>query len=40
MYHRFDENYGGVALSKKTVNRCIALTHEEPWIMILEMMIT
>ncbi|MBB1192500.1 glycosyltransferase family 2 protein [Flavobacterium sp. SOK18b] len=34
MYHRFDENYGGVALSKQW-ERCIALTHEEPWIMIL-----
>ena len=34
MYHRFNENYGSVALSKQW-DRCIALTHEEPWIMIL-----
>ncbi len=34
VYHRFHKNYGATALSKQW-ERCIALTHEEPWIMIL-----
>lgn len=33
-YHRFDENLGGISLVAQW-NRCIALTSDEPWIMVL-----
>ncbi|MFV8392948.1 glycosyltransferase family 2 protein [Flavobacterium sp. LB2P6] len=34
LYHMFDENLGGVSLTQQW-ERCIALTAEEEWIMIL-----
>jgi hypothetical protein len=34
VYHRFDENFGGVSLVKQW-ERCIAHTNDEEWIMIL-----
>lgn len=34
VYHRFDENLGGISLTKQW-ERCIALSGEEEWLMIL-----
>ena len=34
IYHRFDENLGGISLSKHW-ERCISLTNDEKWLMIL-----
>lgn len=33
-YHRFDENLGGSSLTKQW-NRCVSLTNDEEWIIIL-----
>lgn len=33
-YHRFEENLGSISLTKQW-ERCIALSHDEPWIMLL-----
>jgi len=34
LYHRFDENLGGISLTRQW-ERCITLTANEKWIMIL-----
>lgn len=33
-YHRFESNLGGISLTKQW-ERCIALSHNEPWLMLL-----
>jgi len=34
IYHRFENNLGGISLTKQW-ERCIQLTQDEPWIMVL-----
>ena len=34
VYHRFENNLGGISLTQQW-ERCIALSHNEPWIMLL-----